>query len=151
MTLNIIPFAPFELGESDLAHIVVENYINYESTNKYECLKFCFANLTYMVTEHPEKKIIATMACDALARKLFDVYNNIYVKFFIANSASSITVRAKLFWMKEINQYWCEQCLLLSKKIEEEGFDPSQAKAAGLAVLGKEEAKASGLLIIKDQ
>ena len=146
MTLTIIPFLPFELGESNLARKVVENYKKYESTGEYTYLKECFASLCFIVEKHPEKKIVAVNACDAIARKTYDLYKNFYIKAFIANSADSIFRQAQL----QPNQYWTEECRLNGQMMKRNGFDPLEAAKAGFVQLPSiEEAKARGFVTIK--
>ena len=131
MTLIIVPFLPFELGESNLAQKVVESYNKYGSTGEYSFLKDCFAYLYHMAANNPKKKIIAAKASEALACKTINVYNDIYIKFFIANSVNSIFSEAQL----EASQYWIDQSHLMKKKINEEIFNKPQSKEAGLVLI----------------
>ncbi len=145
MTLTITPFLPFELGESILAKKAVENYKKYDSTDEYPYLQECFANLAFVEIQSPEKKIIAAKASDALARVTIDRYSNIYNKSFIANSANSALMNARLN-----NQYWKNEFSSLVAKIMEEGMDPLQASEAGLAIVSKENVKKAGMVFIPD-
>jgi len=142
MRLTIIPFLPFELGESDQARKVVENYKIYGSNGEYSYLQECFANLNYMVKKNLGNKFVVVNACDALARKTHDIYEDVYVKLFIASSAESIYRQARL----EPNLYWTEQCRQHGAMIKEKGVDSVQAAKAGLKEFSSiEEAKKNGI------
>lgn len=145
MTLVVTPFRPFHLGGSPSATAAIANYMEYEKTGKYCYLKECFAKLDFLVAEDPSRKIIATQASEALARKTIDVYQSVYIKLFIANSVDSIRRHARA----EVDPYWVEQSLAFAEKIKEEGLDQDEAEAAGLRVLTPKEAKSANLTIIE--
>ena len=146
MTLTITPFLPFELGESNLARNAVESYKKYEKTGDYSCLKDCFANLFYVEKKCPEKKITAAKASDALARVTVDRYDDIYKKCFIANSADSALMTAKLD-----NQFWNNQYKTLADKILEEGMEPLQATEAGFGIFKEEGLIKAGMVFTPDE
>lgn len=126
----------YEIGHSSEAHTITKCYAQYCATNNYEYLKECFAHLHYMVKDQPPKKIIACKISHAIAAKYYLSTENIYRKFFLANSASSIIVNANLQnSMGKTLDLWNSKCSECAATIQAQGLDVNAAQEAGLAIL----------------
>lgn len=126
----------FNIGESRSAKIAIQSYERYKTEHKYEDLKNCFAYLSFTVTETPQHKVSACVATHKLALSTLDFETNIYKKFFIANSASSIIARANLNKaMLQTKALWDSKMVEYGEMIANTPMDVQAALDAGLAFL----------------
>lgn len=127
----------FEIGTSQSAKQAIHSYSQYQQTRKYEDLKNCFVHLHHTVDKDPSRNQNVCMACHELARSVYSSESNLYKKFFIANSVSSIIINANLhdYSLNVIKMTWDKNMIQNGLQIKEKGFDAQAADKAGLILL----------------
>ncbi len=129
----------FAIGTSQPALEAINHYKNYQSNNKYEELKNCFACFHFIVNKDPERKLNACIASAALASSVYKSSElNIYKRLFIATSVSSIIVNAGLCEsLKKTKFIWDTLMIKNSQEMQKNEFNMQDAIEAGLAILEK--------------